>query len=506
MRIVTEHGSLKASLEGARREASASFGDDSLMIEKYLTSPRHIEVQVLGDSQGNLMHLGERDCTIQRRHQKVVEESPSPVVDDTLSEAITSSAVALARAAGYSRAVTVEFIFQDGDFYFLEMNTRIQVEHPVTEESLGVDLVQAQIRIAGGELLEAAIGTRKKARHSIEARLYAEDPSTGFLPSVGRLSKFSLPKQGDKLRIDAGVAVGDSVTPYYDPMLAKVITSGSDRRSALLGMRNALNAIEVEGPSSNLSFLRWLVAQPDFAEGAFSTRFIEENYRPDSEVEIPHTVLLAAGLALIRNRPPHHVSEDVWHTNGWRQGRQKMPFRIVVAGEPFLVRLSAHPEDSTCWSYEIERRTMLIAEGEGVLRLSNVGHDGSATVAVEFPDAVGSEVCTIRRDQDGNLCVMLDGLRYPFKLADSLNSEHLEAQISPSDEDTLASPMPGKVLKVLVSPSESVIEDQPLVIIEAMKMEFTVRAPHAGRIGAIKYEQGAQVAVGDILIEMEKAG
>ena len=506
MRIVEEPESLTESLEGARREAAAAFGDDALMIEKYLTSPRHIEVQVLGDSRGNLMHLGERDCTIQRRHQKVVEESPSPVIDDKVREPITSSAVALARAAGYSSAGTVEFIFQDGAFYFLEMNTRIQVEHPVTEESLGVDLIQAQIRIAGGESLDTAIGTPKIRRHAIEARLYAEDPTTGFLPSVGRLSKFSLPPQGENLRIDAGVAEGDSITPYYDPMLAKIITSGPDRPAALRTMRNALNAIEVEGPRTNLDFLRWLFAQPDFAEGRFSTRYIEENYRPNSEAKIPLAVLLAAGLTMIENRPLNDQFGDVWQAYGWRQGRQRMPLRIVVAGNPFLVRLSTHPEDDTCWSFEITRNTVLVGEGESILRKLGNGQDGSTSVAVELPDTPGSAICTIRREQNGNIEAILDGLRYPVRLADSLNIEHLQTQVHAGDEDTLASPMPGKVLKVLVSPSETVTEDQPLVIIEAMKMEFTVRAPHDGRIGAVKYEQGAQVAVGDILIEMEKPG
>ncbi len=505
MRIVSDSGGLLEALQGARREASAAFGDDALMIEKYLTAPRHIEVQVLGDLHGHLRHLGERDCTIQRRHQKIVEESPSPVIDEDLRAAITSAAVTLSTAAKYSSAGTVEFIFQDGAFYFLEMNTRIQVEHPVTEEALGVDLVQAQIRIASGEFLDSIIGEPQLTRHAFEARLYAEDPNTGFLPSVGRLNRLKLPAPNENVRVDSGVSEGDSVTPFYDPMIAKIITSGPDRAQALLQMRNALNAVEVEGPKTNLGFLKWLFANPDFMDGNFSTRFIEQHYTPGIDAETPLAVLLAASRSLVGSRLATQDHDSVWRASGWRHGRQQMPLHIVVAGNTFRVTMSKEAGHVDCWAYEVQHDGVLISEGKCVVRTLSAGGSSEIALAVDMPDINGSAICRVRDRAEEGIEVSFDGLTYPVRLAESLSTDHLNKHVLGGAEDTLASPMPGKVLKLLVQEGEEVFDDQPLVIIEAMKMEFTVRAPHSGRIARLAYPQGSQVAVGDVLIEMEKA-
>ncbi|MBP6016685.1 MAG: acetyl-CoA carboxylase biotin carboxylase subunit [Candidatus Promineofilum sp.] len=294
MRVVDDSSSLPDALRAARQEAQSAFGDPHVLLEKYFTQIHHVEVQVLGDAHGNLLHLYERECSIQRRHQKIIEESPSPVVgdDEGLREAITAAAVRLARAAGYSSAGTVEFIVDGaGGFYFLEMNTRLQVEHPVTESVTGIDLVTWQLRVATGEPLGFAQDEVTRRGHAIECRVYAEDPATGFLPSIGEIVHYGRPA-GPGLRVDDGIESGSAVSPYYDPMLAKVITWGAERREAIRKMERALSEMVVLGVATNIGYLRDILAEPAFVAGQTSTSFLAEH--------------------MADWQPPAGASEDEW--------------------------------------------------------------------------------------------------------------------------------------------------------------------------------------------------
>ncbi|HEX8231473.1 MAG TPA: biotin carboxylase N-terminal domain-containing protein [Chloroflexia bacterium] len=509
MRVVERAGDFVAQLEGAQREALAAFNDASVMLERYLTEPRHIEVQVLGDQYGNLVHLGERECSIQRRHQKVVEESPSPAVNQALRAQITGAALKLARRAGYTNAGTVEFIFQDGEFFFLEMNTRLQVEHPVTEQALNFDLVEAQIRIASGERLWVAQDELEFEGHAIEARLYAEAPEKGFLPATGKITLLNAPYDGYGIRVDAGVSEGDEISPYYDPMIAKIVASGETRHQALTRMQEMLGSMELEGLQTNLDFLRWIFSHPQFELGNTSTRFIERYYRPGAFTLVPTQVVLAAGALLTLS--PRDEPGNLWASNSWRQAGQAMHSAVEIEGREYSVELTAL--DNVANGYRAK-----IAQGEETL------FEGPVLVAVPGPpvsqqdvSGVGAAV-QVRLQENGPLFMLecgysdttreaylyWEGREYWVRRASALSTERLTKALHLNDEDNLESPMPGKVLKVMVAAGEAVTEEQPLVIIEAMKMEFTVRAPHTGRVAAILFPEGAQVAAGDILVELEK--
>jgi 3-methylcrotonyl-CoA carboxylase alpha subunit len=508
MRVVEQPSVLVEAIEGAQREALAAFGDRSVMLEKYLAEPRHIEVQVLGDQHGNLIHLGERDCSIQRRHQKVVEESPSPAIDNEIRARITSSALALARAAGYTNAGTVEFIFQGGEYYFLEMNTRLQVEHPVTEEAIGFDIVQAQIRVAAGERFALDQESVHFGKHAIEVRLYAEDPERGFLPSTGTITQLSA-RIGPNIRIDAGVDRGDAISPYYDPMIAKIIASGEDRSEAIRAMRDALGSLELRGLNTNLDFLRWLVAHPQFESGDFSTRFIERYYTPGA-FAAPPIEILVGGAAILTLAPSHKDVKDPWTNIAWRQAQQQIPCRFQVEGRTYHALLSRISGQESRWQANISQGDTAIYDGsldidlpyDAVATGSFSGQAASIRLRFDGNDALRNVILAGRGDCECTLA--WQGREYVVRQAPPVSTETLSTVIHVRDEDTLESPMPGKVLKVLAKPGDTVSEDQPLVIIEAMKMEFTVRAPHDGIVAAMHYKAGDQVSVGDILAEMEK--
>ncbi|MDQ6694983.1 MAG: ATP-grasp domain-containing protein [Chloroflexota bacterium] len=522
MRVVEAPDGLEEAIDGARREAQAAFGDSSLMLERYLSEPRHIEVQVLGDSHGNLIHLGERDCTVQRRHQKVIEESPSPAVDDEIRSRITASALALARAAGYTNAGTVEFIFQDGQYYFLEMNTRLQVEHPVTEEALGIDLVQLQIRIASGEELPIKQSDVRFVAHSFEARLYAEDPERGFLPSTGTITRMRAPLPALGARVDAGVDQGDSITPYYDPMIAKLIVSGSSRSEALARMRDALDSTEVEGVRTNLDFLRWLFAQPQIASGDFSTRFIERYYQSDnsdpSTLPVPaapvEMLLASAAVFVIAPATLRQATTDTWpdpwHRAAWRQARQDMDVSLLFAGQRYHVTLSETSTGAGTENYAavVTWGDTSIFSGEIAVKLPRPvpGADDTPQVMQLQIEGQPLQSLSYRAPPAGRDGVVLLYNRrvYLVQLAPPLSTDTLGTTVHKLDDDSLESPMPGKVLKLFVTDGDEVNDEQPLVIIEAMKMEFTVRAPHSGKVARVLCSEGDQVAVGDVLVEMEK--
>ncbi|HVF99651.1 MAG TPA: biotin/lipoyl-containing protein, partial [Chloroflexia bacterium] len=469
----------------------------------------HIEVQVLGDQYGNLVHLGERECSIQRRHQKVVEESPSPVIDDSLRAQLTGAALKLARKAGYTNAGTVEFIFQDGEFYFLEMNTRLQVEHPVTEQALNFDLVEAQIRVAGGERLWVTQDEIEFEGHAIEARLYAEDPEKGFLPATGTISLLDAPYDGYGIRVDAGVSQGDEISPYYDPMIAKIVASGDTRHQALTRMREMLGSMRLEGVRTNLDFLRWLFSHPQFELGNTSTRFIERYYRPGAFTLVPTQVVLAAGALFVL--APTSASPDPWSSGGWRQLGHAMRANVLVEGRSYRVELSGQTLSPHGYAARVTQGEQVLFEGPVVLVVPKQAPQDSDVAGV-------GAVVQVRLQEDGPTymleCGYSDGAQeaylywesreYWVRRAPALSTERLSTSLHLTDADTLESPMPGKVLKVMAAVGDRVMDEQPLVIIEAMKMEFTVRAPHAGVVATVHFPEGAQVAAGDILVELEK--
>ena len=510
MRVVEAPAGLREAIEGARREAVAAFGDGALMLEKYLSDPRHIEVQVLGDRQGNLVHLGERECSVQRRHQKVAEEAPSPAVSPELRERLTSAALSLSRAVGYTNAGTVEFIYQDGEFYFLEMNTRLQVEHTVTEEAYAIDIVEAQLRIAAGEELWFEQEMVEQDRHAIEMRLYAEDPESGFLPSTGVIREISAPHDAEGVRIDAGVGEGDTITPYYDPMIAKVITSGETRMDALQRMREVLGGLRVEGVRTNLDFLRWLAAHPQFELGNISTRFIERYYREGAFTLAPVQALLAgAAVRLLSEEYEAAAGGNLWRSTAWRHLKSNLGAVFETDGHAYEVVFSRTPGAESNWHATISQGDAALYDRSvdvHIRRASRTNHafeDVRQSVQIQI---VGEPLVSLEYGwgDDDSVFVVWDGREYWLRLQPPVSTERLDRAIHLADEDTLASPMPGKVLSVLVEAGSDVSEEQPLVVIEAMKMEFTVRAPHSGRVRAVHYAEGDQVAVGDVLVELEK--
>lgn len=512
MRVIERSDEFAEGLEGAKREALAAFGDDSVMLEKYLSEPRHIEVQVLGDNFGKVIHLGERECSIQRRHQKVLEESPSPVVTPALRQRITHAALALAKAAGYSNAGTVEFIYQDGEFYFLEMNTRLQVEHTVTEEALDIDLVEAQLRIAAGEHLWIEQDVVEFVGSAIEVRLYAEDPERGFLPATGKITELELPFSDNDLRIDAGVTLGDTISPYYDPMIAKIITSGSTRFEALRHMREVLGGLQVGGVRNNLDFLRWLVNHPQVEMGNISTRFIERYYRPGAFAVVPLQVILAGAAVRLLSEDygePDEPPISVWQANTWRQAGQEVEDGILIDGHAYHVSLSRTGTEPGTWRAEVTQGETVMATHEVRIKIrpqADVSANFDTVPPVVQLQLPGEPVLSIQYGWGPEDVVSLiwERREYLVRSAPPLSSEHLNTAVHLSNEDALESPMPGKVLRVLVAAGDKVSEEQPLVIIEAMKMEFTVRAPHEGSVAAVKYNEGDQVAVGDVLVELDK--
>ncbi|MBW8270893.1 acetyl/propionyl/methylcrotonyl-CoA carboxylase subunit alpha [Caldovatus aquaticus] len=498
MRVVERAADLAEALAGAQREAASSFGDDRVLIEKYLARPRHIEIQVFADTRGNIVSLFERDCSIQRRHQKIVEEAPAPGMDPARRQAMGEAAVAAARAVGYVGAGTVEFIAEGDAFYFMEMNTRLQVEHPVTEMVTGLDLVEWQIRVAAGEPLPLPPERLALRGHAIEARVYAEDPARDFLPSTGRLVHLRQPREvPGRVRVDTGVREGDAITPHYDPMIAKLIVWGEDRPAALRRLVAALGEYEVVGVRTNLGLLRAIAAHPAFAAGELDTGFIARHAAallPAAEpAAVPAAVWAAAALAALRDQ------------------RAAITAAARSSGDPF-----SPWAETDAWRLNGDGyQDLHLRHGGGatlVLR-SHPLPDGS--VRLDLPD--GPPVrAALEEDAEGGLRLVLDGVArrlsvarqgVEFTLFLAGHGEHtvrLEDPLAPPRAETAGServtaPIPGRVTRVLVRPGERVERNAPLVVIEAMKMELTLRAPVAGVIAAVSYgvdemvEEGAEL-------------
>jgi 3-methylcrotonyl-CoA carboxylase alpha subunit len=503
MRTVRSLDEFDAALEGAQREARAAFGDDSVFLERLVLRPRHVEIQVLADAHGGCVALFERECSIQRRHQKIVEESPSPALSPGLRAEMGAAAVRLAQAAGYVNAGTVEFVLgPDGRPAFLEMNTRLQVEHPVTEAVTGLDLVRLQIAIAAGERLPFSQAELSQRGHAIEARIYAEDPAT-FLPSTGRVVLFAAP-EGPGLRNDAGLQSGDEVTVNYDPMLAKLIVSAADRRAAIERLRRALAEYAVLGVTTNLPLLRAVAAHPAFAEGATTTDFLEEHgltqasYEPDT---LPPEVLAAVALADQRpttndQRPAadgvRPAPADPWAAGPWRMagGRRR---RYVFNGAEQTVALE---RQGPGWRAQV---------GETVFDISVLSQAGPLTLEIGRADGQTVERFHLAREGDARL-VSWRGASYRLAPAGALSVDSLGARAGGSaGHASLSAPMPGTVVKLLVEEGQQVAARQPLIVLEAMKMEHVVAAPHGGLVRRLFFGPGDLVAKGAALLDLEEA-
>lgn len=488
MRIVHEPESLHESIAMARREATRAFGDDSLLLERYVERPRHIEVQVLGDQHGNLIHLHERECSIQRRHQKVVEESPSPAINEQLRTRICETGVAIARLIGYYNAGTVEMILApDGEFYFLEVNTRLQVEHPVTEAITGIDLVEAQIRVAEGKHLPWTQQDIPRKGHAIEVRLCAEDPAAGFLPATGRVADWSFCAI-DGLRIDTGIETGSEITPYYDSMLAKVIIHGESREDAIRKLRYSLDNAAVAGLRTNLAFVRDVIAHPAFAEGATHTHFIDDYFGP-APVSHPEPALVeraavAATLADALHRATH---AEILPTlgPGFRNNRYRGQVRQwLVGSETFTVEYIAH------------------ADGRYHVKIGD--HTGIARVV----DFVGGELRLTHEDgiTRGYRVVSSDDMRFVHTERHDVALRDVPRFVEPGaakTEGACTAPMPGKIVRVAVEPDAEVTAGTVLVVLEAMKMEHRVTAPRDGVVKAVRVAVGDQVEADAILVDLQ---
>jgi 3-methylcrotonyl-CoA carboxylase alpha subunit len=499
MKIVTRKAEFAAALASAQREAKASFGDDRVLLERYLTSPRHIEIQVFADTHGEAVYLFERDCSVQRRHQKVLEEAPAPGMDPERRRAMGDAAVAAAQAIGYVGAGTVEFIAeQDGTFYFMEMNTRLQVEHPVTEMITGLDLVEWQLRVASGEALPLRQDQLAIHGHAIEARLYAEDPHRGFLPSIGLLAHWRMPSESARVRIDTGVREGDEVSPFYDPMLAKLIVWAEDRAAACAEMITALRQCEVVGVATNIAFLERVVAHDAFASARLDTGLIESNRDAlfPKVGPTPEAVLVAAAVAeyvgIAEDAAaaaalsddafsPWHVP-DAWWPNIEARG---LPFTFADGDQHHVVR--AHPLGQHDVRVVLASRTLDVHFTERDQRLV-LEFDGAALPATVIADG-----------DERN--VFANGIRRKLLVVDPLaHAAEVEAH-----GGRLTAPMSGAIVAVMVRAGDKVVRGAPLIVLEAMKMEHTIVAPADGVVASVNFSVGDRVAEGADLVDLSNA-
>ncbi len=463
MRVVDRIEEFDEALAAAKREALAAFGDDAVLLERYLRRPRHIEIQVLADHHGNVVHLGERECSIQRRHQKVVEEAPSPAVDDALRAEMGAAAVRAAAAVGYTNAGTCEFMLDEtGAYYFLEMNTRLQVEHPVTELVYGLDLVQWQLRIAAGERLTLAQAEIRPRGWAIEMRVNAEDPRNHLLPSTGTIARWS-PPDGPGIRVDAGVTTGSEIGVYYDSMLAKLIVFGSDRAAAVRRMASALDDFTIDGLRTNLPLLRWIARDEAFIAGALHTGFLAE--RLDESIFAPakasrEALARACARALAGGAAP------------WRIAGVGMPIALECNGERYALEATR------------------IADGVYHLR-------GALTGDLRVRHNADRLVASLDGIELGN--VFDDGFR---QAAPPSADARTQAAGGPADGRVIA-PMPGKIAKIAVAQGDAVEERSLLIVLEAMKMEHRIESPSAGTVKAVLVREGDVVAAAQALVEIE---
>jgi 3-methylcrotonyl-CoA carboxylase alpha subunit len=500
MKVAAQPSEFTSQLASAKRESASSFGDDRVLVERYLEHPRHVEIQVFADSHRNCVYLFERDCSIQRRHQKVIEEAPAPNLSQEMRERMGRAAVEAARAIGYVGAGTIEFLYDAAakQFYFMEMNTRLQVEHPVTEMITGLDLVEWQFRLAAGDKLPLRQQDLAIKGHAIEARLYAEDPDRGFLPQTGKLTHLAFPT-GENVRVDTGVRAGDSISIHYDPMLAKLIVWGADRDAAIRRFQSALAETQVAGFKTNVGFLARLAGHPAFKAADLDTRFIERHEADLLAVAQPASekAFALATLGLLLNRVEEArqaalASGDPWspwaHSNGWRlndEARTELRLRdLSISGESeklieVIYRRGGGWRIALAGGAAVEAQGELASDG----KLSGmVGDEKASAVWVRS----GSEIDLFTND----------GSRR-FAIVDRLHAAD-DAEIPGG---RLVAPMPGRVISLLVEPGAHVEANEPVIVLEAMKMEHTLRAPSRGTVAAFRFAAGEQVDEGAELVD-----
>jgi 3-methylcrotonyl-CoA carboxylase alpha subunit len=488
MRVVREAAALDEALRAARGEAESAFGDGRLMLERFLERPRHVEVQVFGDSHGNCVHLFERECSVQRRYQKIIEESPSPFIDAGTRAEMTAAAVRAARAVGYVNAGTVEFIAEAaGAFYFMEMNTRLQVEHPVTEQVTGLDLVEWQLRVASGEPLPLPQERIRQQGHAIEARIYSEDPRRGFLPSVGRVRRFAHPPADATWRVDAGVADGDEVSVHYDPMIAKVVATGVDRAAALAALRERLDRTAVFGVADNLPLLRAIAAHPAFAAGDVDTGFVDRELPAltQDQPPAPESVMLAATLALADRSPSPAVESSPWGiADGWRAAGEG--FQSIGLRTPAFRRWRARADDGA-----------VVLDADGATIRGRVTALGGGNFEVD----AGRGARTLALIRQGDELQVVGDCVDEITLAPAWPHER-----SAEDADMHpASPLPGRVVDLRVKPGDVVARGDVLAIVEGMKMQHAIRAGRAGRVAAVLARAGELVDAEAVLFDIDPA-
>ncbi len=476
MRVVYNSDELAEAFERVSNEAHTGFGDDRIFVEKFIENPRHIEIQILADTHGNVIHLGERECSLQRRHQKVIEEAPSPFVDAKLRESITKQAVALAKAVNYHSAGTVEFVVgEDHQYYFLEMNTRLQVEHPVTEFITGLDLVEEMIRIAAGEPLRYKQNDIKFTGHAIEARVYAEDSARGFLPSSGRLVHFRPPVLDDQLRLDTGVREGSEISTYYDPMISKLIAYGPDRDTARLKLIESLDGFYIRGVETNLSFLSHLLNTETFQKAQISTTYLDthypDGYVPEEDNSAEIAIATAATMLAVENR---HNVEHSWVVLG---GRTPHPVCITYEGYSYTV-------SSSKWRNEVEPHWLpfmpvFSALFNGYRVNVQLDHSQSGTRLSWHGKQARVQVVTPR------VAELIQ------KIPEKTKADH---------SGQILSPMPGMVIDIRVKPGDHIKGGQAVAIVEAMKMENLIQSPRDGIVAEVLVKKGESVNVDQKLV------
>jgi 3-methylcrotonyl-CoA carboxylase alpha subunit len=475
MRFVAREAELAAALESAQREAQSAFGDPRILIEKVIDRPRHIEVQVFGDAHGNVVHLFERDCSLQRRHQKVIEEAPAPGMSGELRASITSAAVACARAVGYEGAGTVEFLVEGGSlgpaapWHFIEMNTRLQVEHPVTEAITGLDLVEWQLRIAAGEKLPLPQAQIKMTGHAIEARLNAEDPAKGFLPSIGRIVAFET-QDGPGLRVDTGVQSGSVIPPFYDSMIAKLIASGSDRGAAIEVLARALSSAVVAGPKTNAAFLHALITHPAFRSGDMDTGLIGRELASLAPQSFDAAAVAYGVREMLHRNSRSGEANSPWSAgDGFQLGPpRRQQLAVLVDGEAAKV--------DVCWT------------GNGP-DVAVAGHAGPTAPATSAPRAIA----------DGDRLYVLHHMRQT-----ELGWPTFDAAAGEDDGDgsTVRAPIIGRVAKVFVKEGDRIAKGDRIAVVEAMKMEHVLHAARDGRIEKLAVKEGQQVTQGALIASL----
>ncbi|MGB5484366.1 acetyl-CoA carboxylase biotin carboxylase subunit [Parasphingorhabdus sp.] len=489
MRLAWNEKDVREGFEATKREGLASFGDDRVFIEKFIEQPRHIEIQVLGDKRGNVIYLGERECSIQRRHQKVVEEAPSPFVDPEMRKKMGEQAVALSQAVGYYSAGTVELIVgADKSFYFLEMNTRLQVEHPVTEYITGLDLVEQMIRVAYGEKLPLTQDEVTLTGWAIENRVYAEDPYRGFLPSTGRLVKYRPPEAEEGIRVDDGVAEGGEVSIFYDPMIAKLITYGDTRIEAIDRQIDALNRFELVGPGHNIDFLSALMQHERFRAGNITTNFIAEEY-PEGFQGAPASDDLLANLAAIG------AFAATAHADRARRVDSQLGKRLDPPSQ---------------WQVKIGDKIMTVSISEEEIAVDGAPADLSMEYtpgdSLILAEVAGKPLSVkIAKTADG-FALNSHGATHKARILPAhvaKHAKHMIEKIPPDLSKYLLCPMPGLLVALHVGEGEAVVEGQPLAVVEAMKMENILRAEKNGVVKSVSAEQGDSLAVDAVILELE---